>query len=114
VRRVTSALVPSLIALNALQSGQAIPGGRDWPRRVTDAVLDGADGYCLLDPLRTYSSETAALLAALQAVVARHRDDRYETADLVHFDFNRTAQAIMIPRHSTGCVAKRRFLGRCA
>jgi aminoglycoside phosphotransferase (APT) family kinase protein len=28
------------------------------------------------------------LLAALQALVVRHWDDRYETADLVHFDFN--------------------------
>lgn len=90
LRVVTPALVPSLIALNALQRGHAIPRRRDWPGRVVESVLHGGDGCCLLDPLRTYSPETAELLAALQALVARHKDDRYETADLVHFDLNPT------------------------
>jgi hypothetical protein len=88
LRTVTAALIPRLMGLNALQQGQAIPHRQDWPDRVVDTVLHGGDGYCLLEPLRTYSAQTAELLATLQALVARHRDERYETADLVHFDFN--------------------------
>jgi hypothetical protein len=88
LRTVTPALVPRLMGLNALQKGQAIPHRQDWPNRVFDTVLHGGDGYCLLEPLRTYSAQTAELLATLQALVARHRDERYEAADLVHFDFN--------------------------
>jgi hypothetical protein len=88
LRTVTPALVPRLMGLNALQKGQAIPHRQDWPDRVVDTVLHGGDGYCLLTPLRTYSAETAELLTTLQALVARHQDERYEMADLVHFDFN--------------------------
>jgi len=90
LRVVTPELVPSLIVLNALQREQAIAGRRDWPGRIVDSILHGGDGCCLLDPLRVYSPATAELLATLQALVARHQDDRYETADLVHFDFNPT------------------------
>jgi aminoglycoside phosphotransferase (APT) family kinase protein len=67
-----------------------MPGSRDWPGRVVDIVLFGGDGYCLLEPLRAYSTETAELLATLQSLVLRHRDDPFETKDLVHFDFNPT------------------------
>jgi aminoglycoside phosphotransferase (APT) family kinase protein len=53
-------------------------------------VLQGGDGYCLLEPLRTYSSTTAALLVAVQALVMRHADAHCATGDLVHYDFNPT------------------------
>ncbi len=87
---VPAALVPRLIALNLAQRGQgSIASGRgEWPGRVVNPVLYGGDGYCLLDSLRTYSSATAELLDALQTLVSAGADARYETGDIVHFDFN--------------------------
>jgi hypothetical protein len=83
-------LLPRLLELNALQRGEALPGPRDWPHRVVSTVLQGGDGYCLLEPLRTYSSTTAALLVAVQTLVMRHAGEHCATADLVHYDFNPT------------------------
>jgi hypothetical protein len=88
LRTLTPALLANVLELNALQRGQALPGPRDWPRRIVATVLEGGDGYCLLEPLRAYSAETAELLCTLQAMVTRHKDERCETGDLVHYDFN--------------------------
>jgi hypothetical protein len=87
---VPVALVPRLIALNLAQRGQGFvaPNRGEWPDRVINPVLYGGDGYCLLDSLRTYSAATAGLLNTLQNLVAAGADARYETGDIVHFDFN--------------------------
>jgi len=90
LREVPRDLVPRMIHLNHLQRGQALPGPCDWPRAIVDPVLYGGDGFCLLDPLRTYSSTTAALLTTVQAVVHEHHDATYATNDVVHIDFNPT------------------------
>ncbi len=90
VQRVTPELVTLLMQLNQLQRGQAMPGEQDWPRPIIDPVLYGGDGFCLLEPLRTYSTATAELLGTLQALVAQHEDEHYETGDIVHIDFNPT------------------------
>ncbi len=81
-------LLPRLLALNALQRCQALPGPQDWPHRIVTTVLHGGDGYCLLESLRTYSSTTAELLSAVQTLVRRHADTPCATGDLVHYDFN--------------------------
>jgi hypothetical protein len=83
-------LLPHLVQLNVLQRGQAMIGQHDWPRPIIDTVLYGGDGFCLLEPLQTYSTVTAELLVTLQALVAQHQDEHYETGDLVHIDFNPT------------------------
>lgn len=83
-------LVPRVIQLNELQRGQARPGPRDWPRAIVDPVVYGGDGFCLLDPLRTYSPTTAALLATVQALVRQYQNATYTTDDVVHIDFNPT------------------------
>ena len=51
-------------------------------------MLEGGDGFCLLDSLRTYSSVTAELLGTLQEIVLAHSNEQFETNDVVHFDFN--------------------------
>jgi hypothetical protein len=86
--QLTVAFVAPLLALNALQAGQAGAYPREWPRMVVDSVLYGADGFCLLDTMRSYSAATNQLLDKLQAVVAAHASDVDATAeDIVHFDF---------------------------
>jgi len=85
---VTVQLLPRLLKLNELQAGLAASEQSDWPRPVVDAVMEGGDGYCILDSLRIYSSTTAELLHMLQGVVLARRNEQFETNDVVHFDFN--------------------------
>jgi Phosphotransferase enzyme family len=85
---VTLPLLPRLLELNGLQTGLATSTHSDWPGPVIDPVLEGGDGYCLLDSLHTYSSETAELLDTLQGMVLAHRNEQFGTNDVVHFDFN--------------------------
>jgi aminoglycoside phosphotransferase (APT) family kinase protein len=84
---VSDAFLLPLLQLNGLQAGRAIPGPRDWPSRVVETVLVGGDGYCVLDSLRHYSQTTSELLSALQALVSARARNRFETNDIVHFDF---------------------------
>lgn len=85
---VTLPLLPRLLELNRLQVGLATSTYSDWPGPVVDTVMEGGDGFCLLDSLRTYSSETAELLGTLQGIVLAHSNEQFETNDVVHFDFN--------------------------
>ncbi len=86
---IPAPLLPRLLELNDLQRGQAaaVPGRDDWPAPVVAPVLHGGPGFCLLEPLRAYSSVTAELLRTLQGMVAAHLDDPFETGDIVHDDF---------------------------
>lgn len=81
-------LAAHLVELNRLQVDRAVVEPRSWPARVVDTVLSGGDGYCLLDPLRNYSTTTAELLNVLQTLVTKHAGEEFQTNDIVHFDFN--------------------------
>ncbi|HEV2124664.1 MAG TPA: aminoglycoside phosphotransferase family protein [Chloroflexota bacterium] len=84
--RLDRPLLGRLLEMNALQRGQAVVPTEAWPRPIADPVLRGGDGYCLLDPLRSYSRATATLLGVLQRLAAA--DDEHPPAgDVVHFDF---------------------------
>jgi aminoglycoside phosphotransferase (APT) family kinase protein len=85
---VTLSVLPQLLELNGRQAGLATSVRSDWPGPVVDTVMEGGDGYCLLDSLRAYSSTTEELLHMLQAIVSAHRNEQFETHDVVHFDFN--------------------------
>jgi hypothetical protein len=85
--RLDRPLLDRLLALNALQAGQATTPTDTWPRPVAEPVLHGGDGYCLLDPLRSYSRRTATLLGVLQHLAAVEGDERSPRDDVVHFDF---------------------------
>lgn len=82
---IDASLLPQVFALNALQEGRASHVDNSWPARVVDAVLSGGPGYCLLDPMRSFSPTTARLLSALQAFVSAHTNVRTRTDDIVHF-----------------------------
>lgn len=85
--RLDESLLDRLLELNALQRGQAPSRGADWPQPLVDSVLHGGDGFCLLDPVRSYSTETAALLEVLQGLAATSGSILTSTNDIVHFDF---------------------------
>jgi hypothetical protein len=87
ISRVSAPQVEQVIALNEIQRELASPRAESWPTRIAEDVLNGGDGYCLLEPMRGHSSMTAKLLDLVQALVARHRDATTLTSDVVHFDF---------------------------
>jgi hypothetical protein len=86
--RLTESQVGQVIALNEIQRDQATaPSAEPWPKRIADDVLEGGDGYCLLEPMRGHSPETARLLDLVQGLVARYRSVPMPTTDVVHGDF---------------------------
>lgn len=90
LRTLTTALLPRLLALNELQAGRAIPGGRDWHQEVIKTVLFGGDEYCLHTSLQQHSQDTADLLRQLQALVIAYQDEFHRTGDMVHGDFQQS------------------------
>jgi hypothetical protein len=102
-RRLNAGTMQELIAINRLQTGLGGDLPPEWPSRVIDGVLKGFEGYCVIDTLRHYSGESAAMLATLQELVARHAGDAFVTRDIVHWDFN-PGNVLGDGTHITGVV----------
>jgi hypothetical protein len=51
-------------------------------------VTEGYAEYCIIDTLRAYSNESAAMLVTLQRIVAAHARECQKRDDIVHFDFH--------------------------
>lgn len=82
------AILPDFVNLIALQAGMAETDGPAWPAPVVQPVLTGGDGFCLLKPMQTYSTASAALLQALQQCVRRYASEVRPATDIVHYDYN--------------------------
>jgi hypothetical protein len=82
------ALVADFLTLNERQAGQVRLEAPTWPEPVVNPVLFGGGGFCLLEPMQTYSTTTARMLPAVQAIVRRYADQLAPRADIVHFDCN--------------------------
>src|SRR5262249_26112018 len=80
------ALLADFLALNERQRDQARSDRLTWPELVVHPVLFGGDGFCLLEPMQTYSTMTAEMLQAVQAIVRRYADQIAPRADIVHYD----------------------------
>ena len=104
VRVINSAHLPELLRLNRLQldcAPDSLP--RQWPHPVLDTLLYGGSGFCLHEPLRTYSRESAALLDAALRIGERHTQDTCRQDDIVHIDFN-PANVLAVGDTITGVV----------
>ena len=110
MRLLTMAYLPRLLELNQLQAGGNPPGRRDWPAYVVETVMVGAQGYCLIDTLRTTSPATAELLGVLQGIASAHAGDECRTDDIVHFDF--TAMNVLVEDEQVSGVID--WEGACA
>jgi aminoglycoside phosphotransferase (APT) family kinase protein len=51
-------------------------------------VMEGHADFCIIETLRTYSVDSAALLDALQRIVAARGSECPKRDDIVHFDFH--------------------------
>jgi hypothetical protein len=85
--RLHLGLLPQLLHLNDLQRGQG-ESPNDEPERIIRGVMEGYVDFCILDTLRTYSCESAAMLDTLQGIVAAHARECPRRNDIVHFDFH--------------------------
>lgn len=88
VDTLSPAHVARLIDLNRTQMAQAQTENPNWQRDIVHSVLHGWEHYCVIQSLRDYSSESAALLEELQTIVARWDGMPFRTNDIVHFDFH--------------------------
>jgi hypothetical protein len=103
LKRLTASQIAQVVALNDRQRGLATPSTPPWPARVVNDVLQGGDGYCLLDPMRQHSPATARLLEIVQGIVGQHRDLATPTDDIVHFDFQ-PSNILAMPDKISGVV----------
>lgn len=82
---VDAPLIDDFLALNDLQAGEG-NGSESWSQHIARTLVEGADGYCLHEPLRTHSRETSDLLSWVEGVGRSVGD--LPASDLVHYDFH--------------------------
>ena len=85
--RVSLALLPQILRLNDLQRGQGVSTDDD-PDRIVRGVMEGHTGYCIIETLQSYSTESAAILDRLQRIVEAHASECPRRSDIVHWDFH--------------------------
>ena len=86
-RPLDASVVTRLLELNELQEGRALLEPRDWPASLVRTVLEGGEGYMLLDTLRRHSRDARLLLERCQAAVLAYAGEARTQGDVVHFDF---------------------------
>ncbi|MFZ0660768.1 MAG: aminoglycoside phosphotransferase family protein [Candidatus Binataceae bacterium] len=77
-----------ILDLNQTQAGAGASLSSDWPARIVESVLEGFQGWCVLDTFKTHSVETAAMLSQMQDYARTAERSRFESRDAVHFDFH--------------------------
>ena len=79
--------VDELVRLNELQAGTQQDDGA-WGAYLAGTLLQGADGYCLHEPMRRHSAASAALLERVVEVGRATDPAVLPGGDLVHLDFH--------------------------
>jgi Phosphotransferase enzyme family len=79
--------VEQLTALNGLQEATQADDPA-WGAYLVRTLLEGGDGYCLHEPLRTHSPAAAALLDRVVAVGRATSPSSLPAADMAHLDFH--------------------------
>jgi Phosphotransferase enzyme family len=87
ITRLRHAHVEALIGLNDLQSG-AGSAEQGWSDFLVSTLLRGADGYCLHEPLRSHSDETARVLDRVVQIGGDSQGLTFPSGDAVHLDFH--------------------------
>jgi len=99
--RVSLALLPQILHLNDLQREQGESTAD--AEQIIRGVMEGYAEYCVVDTLRTYSTESAAMRDRLQRLVAAHGEECPRRNDIVHWDFH-TNNVLMENDRITGVI----------
>jgi hypothetical protein len=86
--------IDQLVALNELQrdTQQHAPA---WGEFMRETLLHGADGYCLHEPLRGHSAQSAELLERVIAMGRETVPSDLPAVDTAHFDFHHLNVLVM-------------------
>jgi hypothetical protein len=79
--------VEQLVALVELQADAQPPAPR-WGELIRHTLLDGGEGYCLHEPLRSHSAEGAALLERVRSIGRACDPAALPASDTAHFDLH--------------------------
>jgi Ser/Thr protein kinase RdoA (MazF antagonist) len=85
---MNAAMVGRLAELALRHGGVEVPASDAFGTWLTGSLLDGCDGYCIHEPLRTHSDETRALLDRVRAIGARTAGRIEPSTGVVHRDFH--------------------------
>jgi Ser/Thr protein kinase RdoA (MazF antagonist) len=85
---LTPAMLPQVLALNALQRDVGVIGRGPWIDEMVSTILDGRIGYCEHGAMTEHSDETRALLARCFRIADGARGLRASDTDVVHYDFS--------------------------
>jgi hypothetical protein len=82
---VDADLVGRVFELNDLQASFGA-GSDDWTKYIRMTLIEGADGYCLHEPLRQHSESTHRILNWIEDTGSSVK--RLPSNDIVHLDFH--------------------------
>jgi thiamine kinase-like enzyme len=86
---LTHGLIDRLLDLHHARRGLGRSADPDsWADRLRRTLVDGGNGYCLHEPLRTYDRRTRALLDRVQAIGRALRAEDVAGRDIVHWDLH--------------------------
>ena len=86
---VTHELLDALLECNRMQVGRGETiDDEPWAEFLVRTLIEGADGWCLHEPLRTHSRETSRLLDQIERIGRDLNQSSLPDADLVHIDFH--------------------------
>ncbi|MDQ1508296.1 MAG: hypothetical protein QOG50_140 [Actinomycetota bacterium] len=88
MEQLTPALLPQVLALNALQRGIGAMGRGPWIDEMVSTILVGRVGYCEHGAMAEHSDETRELLARVFRIADGARGLRVSDTDTVHYDFS--------------------------
>ncbi|HKN00202.1 MAG TPA: aminoglycoside phosphotransferase family protein [Candidatus Binataceae bacterium] len=88
IQRITPRHLDRIFELNTLQAGIAAEFAGDWPAPIVESIRNGFQEWCVLDSLRSYTGETAAILKDLEETTTLVDGANVPATDAVHFDFN--------------------------
>ena len=82
------AMVGRLTELALRHGGVEVPASDAFGAWLTGSLLEGCDGYCFHEPLRTHSERTRALLDRIHVIGARTAGRIEPSTGVVHRDFH--------------------------
>jgi hypothetical protein len=85
---LTTAMVERLVELALLHRDVRVAGSDEFRVWLVRSLLEGCDGYCVHEPLRTYSRETRALLDRVRSIGTRLAESPAPRAGIAHRDFH--------------------------
>src|SRR5436190_9086782 len=86
--QVTAAMLPNVLALNALQRDIGVVGRGPWIDEMVSTILDGRIGYCEHGAMAEHSDESRKLLERCLRIAEGARGLQVSDTDVVHYDFS--------------------------